>query len=288
MKKVFFACAGCLLAGLLLLGPGCAMNSDIHRLNNRLTELEKRNQALNSSVEKLKEELAADREQGSTISDIRELYADQDAVIDKLRTELRELRGGFEESEHRLTGEVKSLKKDFEKTAEKIDQIAEDINSYDKRISSLEQFVGIEATAGKAPLQSESSKKTKLDDLGEDGLYSTAKQAYDNGDYETAVRGFELFLKKFPGSDRADNARFWIGEAYFAEKWYEKAILEYNKVIKNYPEGNKVPGAYLKQGMAFHQLGENSNARLVFQTLQRKYPDSNEAKIAERQLETIE
>ena len=39
-------------------------------------------------------------------------------------------------------------------------------------------------------------------------------------------------LKRFPQSDQADNAQFWIGETYYRENWYEKAILEYQKVIE--------------------------------------------------------
>jgi tol-pal system protein YbgF len=96
-----------------------------------------------------------------------------------------------------------------------------------------------------------------------------------------------LFLEKFSDSDRADNARFWIGEIYFAEQWYERAILEYEKVIKNYPDGNKVAGAYLKQGFSFEKIGENANARLILNELLEKFPDSNEAKIAKKKLANL-
>jgi TolA-binding protein len=58
-------------------------------------------------------------------------------------------------------------------------------------------------------------------------------------------------LKRFPKSDNADNAQFWIGEIYYRQKWYETAILEYQKVIENYPKGNKVQASLLKQGFAF-------------------------------------
>ena len=58
-------------------------------------------------------------------------------------------------------------------------------------------------------------------------------------------------MEKYPKSNSADNAQFWIGEIYYREKWYEKAILEYQKVIENYPQGNKISAALLKQGLHF-------------------------------------
>jgi tol-pal system protein YbgF len=124
--------------------------------------------------------------------------------------------------------------------------------------------------------------------LPEDKLYEFAKKSFDQKNYETARDAFEKFLETYPDSDKADNARFWIGEIYFREEWYEKAILEYQKVIDNYPEGNKVAAAYLKQGISFQELGENGNAKLVLKELIRRFPESNEANIARQKLNRIE
>ncbi|MFP4571472.1 MAG: tol-pal system protein YbgF [Desulfobacterales bacterium] len=241
---------------------------------------------MNSSVEELKEEFVSDRDQGENI---RKLFAGQDADLDDLRSELRKLRGQIEESEFRTDRDFEALRKDLEKTEKKIEDLDEKMDAHGKRIFRLEKFLGMEEDSGFKPSsESGSEERADLDELDEDELYSAAKQAFDDGDHETAVEGFELFLEKFSDSDMADNARFWIGEVFFAETWYEKAILEYEKVIKNYPEANKVPGAYLKQGLAFHKLGENANARLILQTLLQKYPDSDEAKIARRQIAVME
>ncbi len=290
MNKTYLVCAAFSLAGLLLLSTGCATNTDVHRLYNQVSELEKENQELESSLDSLIEDLGSDRAEGY---DIRQQFANQDAELDNLRSEMRSLSGEIEEAEHRTSENLKSLRGDLEEIEEELGDLSGRADSYDKRISRLEKFMGMEKydeseSDKDADKDKDSSKDAGLEELDEDELYSTAKQAYDEGDHETAVEGFELFLEKFSDSDRADNARFWIGEVYFAEKWFEKAILEYEEVIKEYPDGNKVPGAYLKQGMAFEKLGETDNARLVFQTLREKYPDSNEAEIAGRQLAVME
>ena len=114
-----------------------------------------------------------------------------------------------------------------------------------------------------------------------------AKQAFDQGDADTAKKKFKELIERYPKSERADNAQFWIGEIYYREKWYEKAILEYQKVIENYPKGNKVPASLLKQGLAFKNLGDKANARLILEELIRKYPKTSEAKIARDKLKNL-
>ena len=111
-----------------------------------------------------------------------------------------------------------------------------------------------------------------------------AKQAFDQGDFETAREGFQELIKQHPKSKNADNAQFWIGEIYYREKWYEKAIIEYQKVIEKHPKGNKVPASLLKQGFAFYNLGDKANARLILTELIKKYPKSNESNIARQKL----
>ncbi|MFW6080561.1 MAG: tol-pal system protein YbgF [Desulfosalsimonas sp.] len=286
MNKMSFFRAAFSMAGLLLLVAGCATNTDVHRLYTQVSELEKENQELRSSFEGLMEDLGSDRDEGY---DIRRQFADQDAELDELKSEMRSLRGEIEEAEYRTSENLKSLRGNLEEIKEKIEDLTDEAESHNKRISRLEKFMGMEKDEEyESPADQDVSQGNGLEELGEDDLYSTAKKAYDEGDHDKAVEGFELFLEKFSDSDRADNARFWIGEVYFAEKWFEKAILEYQEVIKGYPDGNKVPAAYLKQGMAFEKLGETENARLVFQTLLEKYPDSSEAEIAGRQLAIIE
>ena len=112
-----------------------------------------------------------------------------------------------------------------------------------------------------------------------------AKEAFDKGDFESAREGFQKLLKRYPDSENADNAQFWIGETYYREQWYEKAILEYQKVIEKYPEGNKVQASLLKQGFAFKNLGDKANAGLILKELVKKYPDSTEAEIARKKLQ---
>ena len=75
------------------------------------------------------------------------------------------------------------------------------------------------------------------------------------GDNGGAIQKLREFLRKSPKSDLADDAQYWIGEAYYANRDYNRAILEFNEVLLRYPKGDKVPAALLRQAMAFAELG---------------------------------
>ena len=160
------------------------------------------------------------------------------------------------------------------------------MNQIETRVQYVEQYLNFESVANRSPRTEAVATEPKK--LSEKDLYISAKQAFDEGDFESARTGFEKIINEFPKSENTDNAQFWVGEIYYREKWYEKAILEYQKVIEKYPNGNKVPAALLKQGFAFLSLGDKANARLILKELARKYPETNEGKIAIQKLKEIQ
>ncbi len=265
---------------------GCATNSDVERLEDRIDSLYVRNQNIKKQINGLSDRL---EERVSQEKRIRELYAGQDAEFYELKAEVRKLSGGFEETEHRLSRDVKELSSALDANREKLSSLHDSVELNDTRISRLAGYLGfdseekLEAAAG-----SQSGGNSSSKNLPEDKLYDFAKKSFDRKNYETARDAFEKFIETYPDSDEADNARFWIGEVYYNEQWYEKAILEYQKVIDDYPNGNKVAAAYLKQGIAFHKLGEIGNAKLILKELIRKFPDSNEANIARQKINRID
>jgi tol-pal system protein YbgF len=280
----------------LLLAAGCATNSDMRRVEDRIRTLYDRNQALEKRIERQLDKLSQVVEQRKKQENrLRELFAGQNAEFYELRDELRHLTGRFEESEHRLSRKLADLKTAVETNRQELTVISESVTVNDTRISRLADYLGIEASEEKldAAVQADEAAEASgegqaASDLPEDKLYRFAKKSFDQENFETARDAFEKFLEMYPDSDKADNARFWIGEVYFNEEWYEKAILEYQKVIDNYPQGNKVAAAYLKQGIAFQELGETGNAKLVLKELVRKFPESNEANIARQTINRLD
>ena len=263
---------------------GCALQQDVISLDDRLAQSERRYAEAEQKNKNLESKLS---EYGKSLDkddkDLRSKTASQSAMIDSLREEIRILSGRLEEAEYFLKQKIQA----FEKSSEVIDKTT---NSNKNRIARLEQYLNFESTASGQKSIADSGKTSEKqveNQLSEDGIYQSAKQAYDQGDFEAAREGFNKLITQYPTSKNADNAQFWIGEIYYHEKWYEKAILEYQKVIEIYPKGNKVQASLLKQGFAFLNLGDKSNARLILSELIKKYPTSNEAKIAQRKLKGL-
>lgn len=257
---------------------GCATRSQVWELEERVERLSEENGKLRQTL--LSEGGSVMAQQDELGSELSRFAATQNAELYEMRTEIRRLSGDIEEIEYRLEQTVGEMKSD----------VTEELADYDRRLSRLENYLGIDDSGeGPAAGEGESSEETrKPEDMDAEELYSASRKLFDKGKYDSSLDGFSMFLERFPDSSLADNSRFWIGEIYFAEKWYEKAIVEYQKVIDDYPDGNKVPAAYLKQGLSFSLLGENSNALYILKELVRKFPDENEADIARSKIAEME
>jgi tol-pal system protein YbgF len=262
---------------------GCATQSDVNTIDNRLSAMEMRDAEQRQGREQLKSDVER-RNQA-----LRKQSAGLRAVLEEMNEELRILSGRLEEMEHSLKQQQRKAERKAEelekKREEKLDRLAELSDQHSERIIRMEQYLNLEFS--KKPVAVVPSGTPATKPLSEDEIYRSAKQAFDQGDSEAAKKGFQEFIRRYPKSKNADNAQFWIGEIYYREKWYEKAILEYQNVIEKYPKGNKVPAALLKQGLAFSNIGDKPNAKLILEELNRKYPKSNEAKISTEKLKTL-
>lgn len=123
---------------------------------------------------------------------------------------------------------------------------------------------------------------------GADTAYRGALLRYEAGDFDGARRDLEKFLDQYPQSDLADNAQYWIGECYYAEKDYEPAAEAFHAVGLHFPFGNKVPDAYLKAGMSYLNIGRNREARESFVTLADLFPGSVQDQKAETYRRSLE
>jgi tol-pal system protein YbgF len=258
---------------------GCATQSDVNTIDNRISAMEMRDAEQRQGREQLKSDVER-RNQA-----LRKQSAGLRAVLEEMNEELRILSGRLEEMEHSLKQQQRKAEELEKKREEKLDRLAELSDQHSERIIRMEQYLNLESS--KKPVAVVPSGTPATKPLSEDEIYRSAKQAFDQGDSEAAKKGFQEFIRRYPKSKNADNAQFWIGEIYYREKWYEKAILEYQNVIEKYPKGNKVPAALLKQGLAFSNIGDKPNAKLILEELNRKYPKSNEAKISTQKLKTL-
>ena len=115
-------------------------------------------------------------------------------------------------------------------------------------------------------------------------LYRSALDNFSKEQYARAILEFEEFVGNHPGHDLADNAQYWIGECYYAQKNFEQAVVEFEKVETHFPEGNKVAAAILKKGLAQSELGRGDEARRSLEKVVNDFPSSDEAAKAQKRL----
>jgi len=116
--------------------------------------------------------------------------------------------------------------------------------------------------------------------------YRAAVELVKSGKQADAIAALRAFLVKYPHHDYANNAQYWLGEAFYAQKDFAHALTEFRTVIESYPRGNKVPDALLKVGYCYQALGQHDKARAVLEQVVNLYPKSEPAVLAAKRLET--
>jgi tol-pal system protein YbgF len=122
-------------------------------------------------------------------------------------------------------------------------------------------------------------------DAGND--YRSAVELVKSGQHTEGAAALRAFIAKHPRHDFADNAQYWIGEAFYAEKDYPNALAEFRAVIEKYPRGNKVPDALLKVGYCYLALGQTDKSRAVLEQVVNLYPKTEPAATAAKRLESL-
>jgi tol-pal system protein YbgF len=139
------------------------------------------------------------------------------------------------------------------------------------------------AAAASAPTASSSLPPASLsaaDQAAIQRAYDSALNNYRLGDFATAIRAFESFLKSYPKNSLAPNAQYWVGESYSHQRQYREAIDAERRLLGTYPDSAKAPDALLIIGTAESSLGDNAAARKTFDELIAKYPTSEAAEKA--------
>ena len=118
----------------------------------------------------------------------------------------------------------------------------------------------------------------------EQAAYQQAFNVLKEGHYEESVKALGDFLKRYPNSEYASNAQYWIGEANYVMRRFPDAIKEFNKVIDKFPDSSKTPDAMLKLGYTYYEVEDWAHANEVLNELVKRFPDTTAAQLAQNRL----
>ena len=119
-------------------------------------------------------------------------------------------------------------------------------------------------------------------------LYNDAQNLFMAGRLTESIDKFANFILHYPKHTLADNAQYWIGEAYYSQKDYQKALIEFKKVEDNYPNENKAPDALLKVGFSNMELNNKEKALEALKLVVERYPSSEAAAKAKTKLQELQ
>jgi len=122
---------------------------------------------------------------------------------------------------------------------------------------------------------------------GEQAAYTQAFDALKTSNYPAAITGFQSFLNTYPGSAIADNAQYWLGEAYYVTRDYDQAATAFRVVGQRWPSSRKAPDALLKLGYTQFEQKRLAEARATLTEVTQKFPDSDAARLAAERLRRI-
>jgi tol-pal system protein YbgF len=117
--------------------------------------------------------------------------------------------------------------------------------------------------------------------------YQAAFGLLKNAQYDQAVQAFQSFLSTYPTSPLADNAQYWLGEAYYVNKSFAEALAAFQRVVDKYPQSRKVPDALLKVGYCDYELKQYQAAKDVLTQVQTTYGDTPAGHLAQQRLEKM-
>lgn len=121
----------------------------------------------------------------------------------------------------------------------------------------------------------------------EQAVYSQAFDALKAGSYSVAITGFKDFLTHYPASPLAENAQYWLGEAYYVNHDYTPAAGAFRSVLSKWPNSRKAPDALLKLGFTQYEQAQYPAARATLTDVTRRFPGSDAAKLAAERLRRI-
>ena len=120
-----------------------------------------------------------------------------------------------------------------------------------------------------------------------EGLWASAQQKLQAGQYEPARRELRMYVQRFPQDARADDAQYAVGDSYLKEKQYENAIREFQRVIDTYATSDLADDAFYAAGGAAESMKWCTDARAYLGALVQRHPKSPLVKDAKKKLDRL-
>jgi len=272
---------------------------EFQALQRRTYQLERELKTTSTSLSLETGELKSTTERLDELHEkLRKSFADTNVRIDEIELSLSRIKGDFENFKVEMkeyqqkNDNLMKIQSDFiQKLYYGVDGLHKDVVELNKKLvtfTSITTELGtlreklIETEKRLDELNKKREEKQPLPSKKE--MYDKALELYNKGEYENAINAFEAFLAIYTQDELTDNALYWIGESYYAQKKYNEALIYFHRVVIDYPNADKVPSALYKEALTLEHLGMSKEAEAALKELLARFPFTNEANEAKKRL----
>ncbi len=240
---------------LVALG-GCALKSDVARLERQVATLEARTA----------------RQDSARAAQLNEVINLQQDIIDSLvsgRRALSTLRGDIDGDFYSISQQLLQVQALTGQSQQRLT----DLNTQlDARGAQIAEGDSVAAQAASVPSASQ--------------VYEASLAQLRRGSLATARLGFHELLSSYADDRRAPDALYFIGESY-ATTDADSSAAYYQQVVDRFPGSSRTPTALYKLGLLAEQRGDRQIALDAFNRVVQQHPSSDAAELARDRLTAL-
>lgn len=240
--------------------------------------------ASKGDIRLLQDELRASRQQAAT-GDASILRADTlrrqqiaalSASLDRMIDSQRVLSARFAAFQATVNGELGAMGQQLVNFQALLGQTTRNVQDTKNQLQALKE----QATASTAPQPTTASPSGPPGLPGPATLFTSANDQLKQGNYQTALNGFDQLLSSYPDYEQAPLAQLHVGEAYWANGNTIAADSVYQLVATKYPKSDEAATGLYKHGKFLWDANKKPEARVVLQKVIKDYPGSSGALLA--------
>jgi tol-pal system protein YbgF len=279
LLKSLLRSRGLLVLAALAPAAACVSSSDIDGLHRQMNDIEKEIQTLERRSSSKEEVSRLNTNVSSQTDQLLKSNADASVRLNELATKMERLEAKLEDTNRRLS--------------QLSQQIAETQGTLARLGATGGPAPASPAPGGPGPAGGPADTAVVRAPAPAAGhpapteLYDTAYGDYTKGRYPLAISGFQEYIAAYPNTDLSDNAQYWIGESYYAQKKWTDAIGAFDKLGKQWPRSDKAAAGLLKKAYALAEMGSKAEAVVQLQYVMHEFPTSEEARLARAKLKTM-
>lgn len=250
------------LRALSAIAVACALSQGAHaalfeddEARRAILELRQRVDVLQQANQRSGDDL---RRSGEDSSQMRRSLLELQSQIDLLKSDAARLRGQNEQ----LLRDVSELQRGQKDIAKGVEE-------------RLRQVEPAKVTLDGEEFQVQAAEKRD---------FEAALALFRSGSFAEAQTAFTRFASVYPRSGYMPSARFWLGNAQYANRDYKGAIGNFRALLTSAPNHARAPEALLSIANCQMELKETKGARKTLEDLVSMYPQSEAALAAKERL----